>query len=236
MTLSIDPLASTIAAVLLIVVPIGFNAAFAALAAKFDYPEILRRPTAEVLGKFRAGGSGLVLLWWAFAMTAVLLAPLAILLAVSLDGISPALTIAVAATGVVASLVQFLGLIRWPFLMPYLARESEASADNPARGEAIDIVFQAFHRYLGVAVGEHLGYIFSGAWSATVGAAILQSSNVNGWIGVIGMLIGLALMLCSLEFVGPFEVKGWRVAAAATPIVYIVWSLWLITTGIALLL
>jgi hypothetical protein len=236
MTLSIDPLASIIAAVLLIVVPLAFNAAFAALAAKFDYPDILRRPTAEVLEKFRAGGSGLVLLWWAFAMTAVLLTPLAILLAVSLDGISPALTVAVAATGVVASLVQFLGLIRWPFLVPYLARESEASADNPARAEAIDIVFQAFNRYLGVAVGEHLGYIFSGAWSATVGVAILQSSNVNGWIGIVGILIGLALMLCSLEFVGPFEVKGWRVAAAATPIVYILWSLWLITTGIALLL
>ena len=236
MTLPIEALASTIAAALLIVVPIGFNAAFAALAAKFDYPDILRRPTAEVLEKFRAGGSGLVLLWWAFAVTAILLTPLAILLAVSLDGISPALTLAVAATGVVASLVQFLGLIRWPFLVPYLARESEASADNPARAEAIDIVFQAFNRYLGVAVGEHLGYIFSGAWSATVGVAILQSSNVNGWIGIVGILIGLALMLCSLEFVGPFEVKGWRVAAAATPIVYIVWSLWLITTGIALLL
>lgn len=236
MTLSIDPLVSTAAAVLLIVVPLGFNAAFAALAAKFDYPAILRRPTAEVLEKFRAGGSALVLLWWAFAMTAVLLTPLAILLAVSLEGISPALTVAVAATGVVASLVQFVGLIRWPFLVPYLARESEASADNPARAEAIDIVFQAFNRYLGVAVGEHLGYIFSGAWSATVGVAILQSSNVNGWIGIVGIIIGLALMLCSLEFVGPFEVKGWRVAAAATPIVYIVWSLWLITTGIALLL
>jgi hypothetical protein len=28
----------------------------------------------------------------------------------------------------------------------------------------------------------------------------------------------------------------WRVAASATPIVYIVWSLWLIVLGIALLL
>jgi hypothetical protein len=27
-----------------------------------------------------------------------------------------------------------------------------------ARREAVDIAFQSFHRYLGVAVGEHLGY------------------------------------------------------------------------------
>ena len=66
----------------------------------------------------------------------------------------------------VASVVQFLGLIRWPFLVPYLAREESARPDAaPARQEAIDIVFQSFNRYLGVAVGEHLGFLFTGAWT-----------------------------------------------------------------------
>ena len=236
MTLVIDPVATTVAAVLLIAVPIAFNAAFASLAATFDYPDILRRPTAEVLERFRAGGSNLVLLWWAFAMTAALLTPLAILLSVSLEGTGAATAMAVAVTGTVASLVQFLGLIRWPFLVPYLARESGDSVDNPARTEAIDVVFQAFNRYLGVAVGEHLGYLFTGLWSAAVGVAILQSTNVNGWIGIAGIVIGIAFALCSLEFVGPFEVKGWRLAGAATPVVYIVWSVWLVATGVALLL
>ena len=64
------------AAVLLIALPIAFNGAFAALAATFDYPDVLRRPTGEVLERFAQGGSRLVLLWWAFAMTAILLAPL----------------------------------------------------------------------------------------------------------------------------------------------------------------
>jgi hypothetical protein len=49
-----------------------FNLCFAMLARGFDYPDILRRPTAEVLTRFRAGGTHLVLLWWAFALTAVL--------------------------------------------------------------------------------------------------------------------------------------------------------------------
>ena len=236
MILLIEPAATTVAAVLLIAVPLAFNAAFAALAATFDYPDILRRPTAEILQKFRAGGSRLVMLWWAFAMTAALLTPLAVLLSVSLDGTGAAAAIAVAVTGTVASLVQFLGLIRWPFLVPYLARESENGVGNPARTEAIDITFQSFNRYLGVAVGEHLGYLFTGAWSAAVGVAILQSTNVPGWIGVAGIVIGVVFALCSLEFVGPFEVSGWRAAGVATPIVYIVWSVWLVATGIALLL
>jgi hypothetical protein len=42
-------------------------------------------------------------------------------------------------------------------------------------------------------------------------------------------------MLCSLEFVGRHEPAGWKLAERLTPITYIVWSLWLITTGIALL-
>jgi len=226
---------TVLAAIGLIALPVAFNAAFAALAAVFEYPGILRRPTVEILEKFQQGGSRLVLLWWGFAMTAVLLTPLAVFVGLSLEGAHPVIVLASVATGVVASIVQFLGLIRWPLLVPYLARESR-DANSPARTEAIDIVFQAFHRYLGVAVGEHLGFLFTGAWSALVGVAILQSSNVPGVLGVVGIVIGAALMLCSLEFIGPFEVKGWRVAAAATPIVYIVWSLWLIATGIALLL
>ncbi|SBS71881.1 DUF4386 domain-containing protein [uncultured Microbacterium sp.] len=231
-----DPASTVIAGTLLIAVPIAFNATFAALAVKFDYPNILRKPTADVLAKFSAGGSALVLLWWGFAMTAALLTPLVILVSVSLQGATPAVLLAAAAVGVVASVVQFLGLMRWPFLVPHLARESESRDATPARREAIDVVFQSLNRYLGVAVGEHLGFLFTGAWTALVGVAILQSSNVNGWVGVTGIAIGLALALCSLEFVGPFEPQGWKPAAAATPFVYIVWSLWLIVTGIALLL
>jgi hypothetical protein len=236
MTSLTDSTPTVIAGILLIAVPIAFNSAFAALAAKFDYPNILRQPTADVLSKFRSGGSRLVLLWWGFAMTAALLTPLAILVSASLQDADPVLLLAAATVGVLASVVQFLGLIRWPFLVPYLARESAKSNTSPARHEAIDIVFQSFNRYLGVAVGEHLGFLFTGTWTALVGAAILQSSNMNGWVGVTGIVIGIALALCSLEFVGPFEVKGWKPAAVATPVVYIVWSLWLMVTGVALLL
>ncbi|SFR91408.1 protein of unknown function [Agromyces sp. CF514] len=221
--------------ILLIVLPIAFNVAFAALAARFSYPDILRRPTREVLERFRAGGSSLVLLWWAFAMTAVLLAPAAVLVAGALTGADATLVATGLVVGVLAAAVQFLGLVRWPFLVPYLARESADPETSPARREAIEIVFQSFNRYLGVAVGEHLGYLFSGAWTILVGVAIVQSAAVPWWIGVAGILIGAVLALCSLEFVGGFEEHGWRLAGAVTPFAYIAWSLWLVGTGVALL-
>jgi len=223
-------------AVLLIALPLVFNAAFIGLAITFDYPDILRRPTAEVLERFRRGGSRLVLLWWVFALTAVLLAVLAGILPFALLGAESTLLSLGSVVGVLAGVVQFLGLIRWPFLVPYLARADAEADATPARRDTIDVVFQSFNRYLGVAVGEHLGLLFTGAWSILVGVSITQTYLLPEWLGVVGMLAGAVLVLCSFEFVGPFERAGWALAARLTPVAYVVWSLWLVATGVFLLL
>jgi hypothetical protein len=227
--------AATVAGLLLIAVPIGFNVAFAQLAARFDYPDVLRRPTSEVLAAFRAGGARLVLTWWAFALTAVLMVPLVVLLAGAIDDADPTLLRLATAVGVLAALVQFLGLVRWPFLVPYLARVDAEPEAGAARREAVDIVFQAFNRYLGVAVGEHLGYLLTGSWTVLAGAALTQTSAAPAWVGVLGIVIGPLLMVCSLEFVGANEARGWKVAERLTPPAYVAWSLWLVVVGVALL-
>lgn len=226
---------STAAGVLLVLMPLAFNASFALLASRFDYPDILRRPTDEVLARFREGGTKLVLTWWAFALTAVLFAPVVVLLAGAIGDADSTLLAVGATLGVLAALVQFLGLIRWPFLVPYLARADAAPDASTARREAIDLVFQSFNRYLGVAVGEHLGYALTGSWTVLAGAAMVQSTQVPSWLGVAGILIGPVFLLCSLEFVGRPDHRGWELAETLTPFTYIAWSLWLIGTGIALL-
>jgi hypothetical protein len=40
----------------------------------------------------------------------------------------------------------------------------------------------------------------------------------------------------AFEFVGPFEVKGWKLAGRIVPIAYIAWSLWLVISGLVLLI
>jgi hypothetical protein len=165
----------------------------------------------------------------------VLLAPLVVLLS-SAIGDADATLLAVATTvGVLAALVQFLGLVRWPFLVPYLARAAADPNASDARREAVDVVFQSFNRYLGVAVGEHLGYGLTGAWTTLAGIALTETVAAPGWIGVLGIVIGPVLMLCSLEFVGGHERDGWKLAETLTPITYVAWSLWLIATGVALI-
>jgi hypothetical protein len=226
---------ATVAGLLLIAVSIAFNSVFALLVARFDYPDILREPTVDVLAKFRAGGTPLVLLWWAFALTALLMVPLVVLLSSAISDADASLIAIATTVGVLAAVVQFLGLIRWPFLVPYLARIDADPDATPARREAIDIVFQSFNRYLGVAVGEHLGYLLTGAWTTLAGVALTQTTAAPSWVGVPGIVIGPILMLCSLEFVGRHEPAGWKLAERLIPITYVAWSLWLIATGVALL-
>jgi hypothetical protein len=42
------------------------------------------------------------------------------------------------------------------------------------------------------------------------------------------------VVVCSLEFVGRFEPSGWKLAEKLTPATYVAWSLWLVATGVAL--
>jgi hypothetical protein len=223
------------AGVLLVALPIVFNLFFFLLGRFFDYPGILRQPAGTVLSRFQAGGLRLKLIWSGFMLTAVLFAPLAVLVGQVLarDGLD---IVPVAATvGVLAAIVQFLGLVRWPFLVPALARAHEDPSSSPATREATAVVFDSFNRYLGVGVGECLGYLFTGAWTLLVAIAMLQSSMFGDWLAWPGIVVGLLLMLGSLEFVGPFEEEGWKLAGTLVPVAYTLWSIWLLVAGIALL-
>ena len=97
------------------------------------------------------------------------------------------------------------------------------------------MVFDSFHRYLGVGIGECLGYLLTGTWSVLIGVAMLQSSAFEAWLGWPGIIIGLFLV-GSFEFVGRFEEQGWKLAGTMVPITYIARSVWLIVTGVVLLL
>jgi len=221
---------------LLVFLPLAFNGFFLLLGRRFDYPDILRRPTEDILNRFQAGGVGLKLAWYGFMLTAVLFAPLAVLFGqvLAVDGLAILPTAIV--VGVLAAAVQALGLARWPFLVPALARTYTDPASTPSTREVTKAVFDSFHRYLGVGIGECLGYLLTGTWSVLIGVAMLHSSLFEAWLGWPGIIIGLFLIIGSLEFVGPFEEQGWKLAGTIVPITYIAWSIWLIVSGVVLLL
>jgi hypothetical protein len=218
----------------LIVAPLWFNVTFALLGKRFNYPDILRKPATEILDRFHAGGSSLILLWWMFMLSGLLLIPAVVLLgqALGFRGIVPlAVTI-----GVLAGLVQMLGLLRWVYLVPSLARINADPVLEAGQREANVAIFRAMHQFLGVGVGEHLGYLFTGIWSVLVGVAIIGGELLPMWMGWAGTVVGLGLIVGSAEFLGANEEHGWSLAGAAIPILYIAWSLWLLAMGIALII
>jgi hypothetical protein len=226
-----------VTAALLIAVPIAFNLAFLELARAFDYPNILRKEPDEILRRFAAGGAGLILRWEALLVSALAMLPLVALLGVALGAAAP-LTATTMVIGSAAALVQGLGLVRWPFAVPELARRYVAAAgpEGESTRRSVEVVFATLHRLLGVGIGEHLGYLLTGLWTILVAISILSTAALPGWLGLVGFPIGVALLIGTLEFVGPNEERGWPLAGTIVPIAYIAWSLWLVGLGVALLI
>ena len=96
-----------------------------------SWPRALTIPSCESpLKRFWSAFAPAARVWCSrggSSLTAVLFAPLVVLLSQAIDDADPALLAITTTIGVLSAVVQFLGLIRWPFLVPYLAR----SPPNP---------------------------------------------------------------------------------------------------------
>lgn len=221
-----------------IVLAIGFNVPYAILASTFDYPAILRQPAGEVLKAFAAGGPALVLTWYAFFISAVLMIPLAIAIAFYGNDWQkhPALSIGGAIIGTLAGLSQAVGLSRWVFAVPSLAGLYMDPVASMSQKAAAEVVFDMLNHWGGVAIGEHIGQVLTLLW---VGCIVLTQSNSDrrmvqitaaiGSIAVLSMGFGLGdgLMIA----LGDAD----AIFALGTIIGYVALSAWLLLTGILLI-
>ena len=184
------------AGALLILIPIVFTVCFTLLQTLFEYPDILRQPTAEVLTKFQAGGPSLVAVWYVLTLTAILFIPISLLVHRVLADREASSLLWIATTfGVVAGVAQTLGFLRWPFLVPSLAQAYLAPGASAAQQAATAAVFDAFNRYAGMAVGEHLGYLSTSVWTFLIAARMLRVPLFGRWIGIAGMALAIGCLL-----------------------------------------
>lgn len=218
-------------AIVLLAVPVIFNTFFTTLQVTFEYPAILRKPTDYVLGQFQAGGGGLIATWYGMVISAVLFIPMAVLVHKTLsrdESGQPWLMLATV-SGIVAGVVQFFGLIRWVFLVPILNQMYNAPDASVATRDTVNVVFQAFHNYAGVAIGENMGYLFTGLWTILVSVVLITTRQGKIWLALSGIVAGIAIMF------GMLEPAGFEFAGTINVIGYLLWSVWLIAFGITLL-
>ena len=211
---------------LLVAIPLVFTAGFTGLQMTFDYPDILRRPAGEVLTRFAAAGADLHLYWYAMMAAAIAMIPAAIGLGLRLweeDRFLAALSIG---AGVLAGLVQALGLLRWVLLVPMLAAGYVAPDATEASRQVAAALFDAANHYLGMGVGEHLGYFFTGGWTLVVAGLIWRQHRI---VAAAGALIALGVL------VGMAEPFGVPLAGTINSISYSLWALWLLVLGVIVL-
>lgn len=215
-----------------IVLAIVFNVPFSILAATYDYPDVLRRPPGEALDMFAAGGAQLILTWHAFALSALALAPMAIALALTPQRVAerPALAIGAAITGALAGLAQAIGLWRWVFVIPGLARV-HANGDAETQ-RAAERAFDILNQYGGVAIGEHLGQWLTALFILMLSLA--QWSERARISAVIGFVAALLIAVGMQEGVAIAIGQSGETFALITIAGFMAFTVWLIATGIGL--
>jgi hypothetical protein len=208
---------------LLILAAILANVAFTALGSIFNYPDVLDEPAGEVLANFR-DHQGAVSAWFSvLALSAALLAPVAI--GVGRLSAAPVMRIAVR-VGIAAAAVQVIGLLRWPILVPGYASDAASASPNVAANGRD--AFTTASDILGTAIGETLGYLLTATWTVLVIVA-LGRRFAGRWFQ------GLGAVSAALVLAGVLSPLGLPVVDAANFIGYVLWSVWLIAFAIVIL-
>jgi hypothetical protein len=195
-------------------------AGFTALGSIFDYPKILKQPTADILASFHAHETAVIGWFLVLVVGAALLAPLAIMIARTTSGRRAHW---IAGLGVAAAVVQVVGLSRWALWVPGI---SDDALDPTHTTDAYDR-FHTLHVWLGTAIGETVGYALTAGFTA-LAAHTLRSSAKRDWLAVLGYTSA------ALIATGVLIPAGLDVARVTSFVGYIAWSAWLLIMAVRL--
>jgi hypothetical protein len=199
-----------LAAVLMVIAVVLANVAFLGLGSVFNYPDILQEPADEILAEFRNDEATIITLFTLLAISAALLAPIAILLGRLADNKLGRWSIGV---GIAAAVVQVIGLSRWPLIVPFLADREDTDA------------FETIHTVLGQVIGETFGYLLTATWTVLIIYALGQRL-AGRWFTYIGLA---AAALIAVGVLVPLDVPG---TDFANFLGYILWSVWLLVFAV----
>ena len=199
-----------LAVALLVIAVVAVNVAFTGLGSVFNYPDILQEPTEEILTEFRADEGSIVALFLLLALGAALLAPIAILLGRFAANDLGRWSIRV---GIAAAVVQVIGLLRWPLIVPSLADSDDTEA------------FDTVHTVLGTVVGETFGYLLTAAWTVLIVLA-LGKRLAGPWFQYVGFA---SAAMIAVGVLVPLDAPGADFANFAG---YVLWSLWLLAFAV----
>lgn len=195
----------------------------------FEYPDILRQDTGIILTKFHDGGGSLIFTWWAFAVLGLPLLISYILIGQQFNGKTGSIKW-VTTVGVISIVVQLVGLLRWVFVVPVLADNYVASANEAVKQSSV-VSFQTIHQFGGVLLGEHIGQLFTVIWTIMICYTFLKLNFFPKWISWFGIIASLIYLIAQAELFGTV-IPGFPAWDMAGFIGSTLWLLWLIILGV----
>jgi hypothetical protein len=209
--------------VILVMIP------YTTLTIVFDYPDILRQDPGVVLSRFHNGGASLIGVWWLFAIGGFPLLQAYVLIGQKFE--KQVYTLRWATTlGVISAIVQLIGLLRWPFVVPVLATQYVTTTDLATR-QAIVVVFTAIHQYGGVVLGEHLGQLLTIAYTLLLSRAFAQMALFPKWISYLGYVASGIYLLAQGDLFATV-IPGFPIWGLAGLLGSSLWLIWLLVVGV----
>ena len=136
--------------------------------------------------------------------------------------------------GAAGAVAQMIGLLRWPFVVPVLARMYTAAQATTDTRQAIEIVFQAVHQYGGVVLGEHIGQAFTILWMVLLSFCLLREGVLPRWVAWAGFAASVVYVFAQGELLAT-AIPGIRYWGEAGLMGSLMWLGWLIVLGVVLI-
>ena len=194
-------------------------AGFTALGSVFEYPQILKEPTEDILASYRLHQTAITGWFLVLVISAAMLAPIGILVG-RIAGGTTGRWIAVA--GITGAAVQVIGLARWVLLIPGVSRD----AIDPTHTISAHERFEQLHFWLGTVIGETIGYALTATFTVLVARAVTHAVAPR-WMVALGYasagLIATGVLVPVVDLASVTNFAG-----------YVAWCLWLIAMAVML--
>lgn len=215
--------------ILLLTGTLGVLIPYIILTIIFNYPAVLREDTGTILTAFHDGGKTLIATWFAFGLTGAALIPAYIFIGHTLEKNDPMVRLATT-VGVAGLIIQMIGLLRWVFVVPVLSDEYVHATHESTR-VAIMIAFRTIHQFAGVLLGEHLGQLFTIAWTVIISFSLFRQRVIPIWLATSGVFASV-IYLCAQAELFATVIPGFPMWQWAGFIGSTLWLMWLIILAI----
>jgi hypothetical protein len=219
-----------LASLIIAIMVLAFGLTVGVLGAAINWPSSLQDPANKVLPLISQQRSAVNFGYSMFMLSSLLLIPLALLVRQILDPKHISVLLANATIfGILAALAKTIGIVRWFFVMPFLADSYNQASNGSASQDSITLIYSSFNAYFDK-FGSDLGdLLFSGIWTAMLCLALLRlgSSLFPRWLSWSGLAVAALLII---GFGAVFGLPVEALLSIATSL----WAVWMVAFAIVL--